>query len=374
MQANSDLSGENSDDFSDEDVHSDDEFNFIEDRGKRTTNGIPAAGSVTAGTSSAGSFSVRFEEADDPYKSLSSSVRSGDFVGKTEFHVDDFARMLSEFKGFSSSTPPSIPEPPRMPLVMTNAPSSVNEPTNESGSSSGAQETGEESSRRETAAGSVRGDSAVARPSQQESEGIDDDFRSRVKSVGDYVKLTEARAVAEAQGISLEPSKENADSSVRDNEQKHRPEETRKSEEATKPEEAPKPEEVPKPEVAPKLEVAPKPQVERGVDSLDVTSVNSPSPGYVDILNPSDPLQTARTPEIVYDSPRQDDSYSAFERSATHQGDEDGSLTVPKVENLKPRLSFPVLLVSAGEGYADLRRKRPDDNDKESRLMIWQIN
>ncbi|KAJ7394837.1 guanine nucleotide exchange factor 10-like protein [Desmophyllum pertusum] len=193
---------EDEEDFSDEDVHSDDEFNFIEDK-QQTLNGMRIASVGTA--SSTGSFSVRFE---DPAKSPTpSSVLSDDFVGKTDFQVDDFARMLSEFKGFGSTPPSSIPEAPRIPLVVVNEQSTTASSVDAKGD--GPQETGEESA----VSGETTGSSSALGEQGGGSGNETADCRGRIKSVGEYVKLNDARAAAEAQGISLEPVNENTSAS-----------------------------------------------------------------------------------------------------------------------------------------------------------------
>lgn len=324
---------EDEEDFSDEDVHSDDEFNFIEDK-QQTLNGMRIASVGTA--SSTGSFSVRFE---DPAKSPTpSSVLSDDFVGKTDFQVDDFARMLSEFKGFGSTPPSSIPEAPRIPLVVVNEQSTTASSVDAKGD--GPQETGEESA----VSGETTGSSSALGEQGGGSGNETADCRGRIKSVGEYVKLNDARAAAEAQGISLEPVNENTSAS-----KDH-----------------------------PKAKSDIQPEAESKPENILATSGDVGAPSYIEVINDSDyqagkSPEAAKTPEVIYDSPRQDDSYSVFEKSQARD-DVAGSLSTPKVENLKPRLPFPVLLVSAGGGYADLRRKRPDENDKEPRVMIWQIS
>lgn len=346
-----DRGGEGDGDFSDEDVHSDDEFNFVEDK-QQTLNGMQIPRTTSVGTaSSAGSFNVRFEGSEDPAKSAtSSSVQSEDLVGKTEFRVDDFARMLSEFKGFGSTLPPSIPEPPRIPLVVVNeqapTPSSVN--VNGDLTSAESQETGKDSAVSGDASGSTSVPIEQGGASGSGSETAD--FRGRIKSVGEYVKLNDARSAAEAQGIHLENMNEGNPASK----------------------------DHPSPESGLRPEVETKPKEETAAENLLVTPVDMGAPSYIEVLRDTDSRaakspETSKTPEVIYDSPRQDDSYNVFDKS---QGRDSvaGTLTTPKVENLKPRLPFPVLLVSAGEGYADLRRKRPDENDKEPRVMIWQIS
>lgn len=344
-----DRGGQGDEDFSDEDVHSDDEFNFVEDR-QQTLSGMQIPRLTSVGTaSSTGSFSVRFEGSENVANgATSSSVQSEDLVGRTEFRVDDFARMLSEFKGFGNTPSPIIPEPPRIPLVLVNeqalTPSDVN--VNDDVASAKSQETGKDPSDSGNAAGSssVPGEQGIGR------EGETPDFRGRMKSAGEYVKLNDARAAAEAQGIHLESVDETNPA----------------SKDHSSPESGLRP------------EVEAKPEEKTAAGNLLVTSVDVGAPSYIEVLRDTDPRaskspETAKTPEVIYDSPRQDDSYNVFDKSGARES-VGGTLTTPKVENLKPRLPFPVLLVSAGEGYADLRRKRPDENDKEPRVMIWQIS
>ena len=341
-----DRGGEGDEDFSDEDVHSDDEFNFVEDK-QQTLSGMQIPRLSSVGTaSSTGSFSVRFEGSANPAESAtSSSVQSEDIVGKTEFRVDDFARMLSEFKGFGSTPDSSIPEPPRIPLVLVNEQA----PTQSAGDAYGDVTSAE--SREAGNDPAVSGDvsrSASApgeRGSGSRSETVD--VTGRVKSAGESVKLNNAPAAAEAQGIHLESVNETNPAS-----KNH-----------------PSAESGLRPEVETKLEVG------TVTGNLLVTSVDVGAPSYIEVVKDTD-SRAAKSPEtleVIYDSPRQDDSYNVFDKSEVRDSVA-GTLTTPKVENLKPRLPFPVLLVSAGEGYADLRRKRPDENEKEPRIMIWQIS
>ena len=344
-----DQGGEGEEDFSDEDVHSDDEFNFIEDK-QNTLNGMRIPRETSVGTaSSAGSFSVRFEGSEDPAKSQTAgSVQSEDVIGKTEFRVDDFARMLSEFKGFGSTPSPSIPERPRIPLVIVNEQSPTASSVNAKGDGTSAesQETGRESAVSDEVTGSV---SALGEP-ESGSKSETAEIRGKVKSVDEYVKPNDAPAAAEAQGIKLEIANESNTAS------KDHP--SANSDLPT--------------------EVESKPEKKIAAGSLLATPDEIGAPSYIEVLSDTDSRaaripETSKKPEVIYDSPRQDDSYSVFERSLVSNSGT-GTLATPKVENLKPRLPFPVLLVSAGEGYADLRRKRPDENDKEPRVMIWQIS
>lgn len=314
-----DQGGEDEEDYSDEDVHSDDEFNFVEDR--QTLNGMRIA-SVGTGT---GSFTVRLEGCEQTAmspSSVASSVQSGDFVGKTHFRVDDFARMLSEFKGFGSSPPtPSIPEPPQIPLVVVNDPRATSDEGPETGTGSVSEES----------TGSAPTVNGQASGSGSETG----DLRVRVKSVGGYVNLNESQTAA--QGVSLD--KNEPLSSIQRAESK--------------------------------------PETKNDTGN-QLTSGDGTIPSYVEVVDDSQASakspEAAKTLEVIYDSPRQDDSYNVFERSQMHANKVAGKLTTAKVENLKPRLPFPVLLISAGEGYVDLRRKRPSENDKEPRIMIWQIS
>lgn len=294
-------------DDSGEDVRSDDDFNFVEDRD--TLNGMRIS---SLGT---GTLSVRFEQPSSP-TSIASSVQSDEFVGKTQFRVDDFARMLSEFKGFGTSPPVmGVSEPARIPMLVFNE---------VDGATSGEGE------------GTVTGSGKATISGETSESEVDLEFsRTRVKSVGEYVKLNEARAAA--QGLTLR--KNNAEDGLPDTE----------SESET-----------------------------GNIAGNQLTSGDAIIPSYVEVLDDSQaPAQASadtEPKEPIYDSPRKDDSYSLFERSQERASEVAGGSNARKVENLKPRLPFPVLLVSAGEGYADLRRKRPSEHDKEPRIMIWQIS
>lgn len=339
-----DRAGEGDGDFSDEDVHSDDEFNFVEDK-QQTLSGMQIPRLSSVGTaSSTGSFSVRFEGGANPTESASSSsVHSEDVVGKTEFRVDDFARMLSEFKGFGSTPPSSIPEPPRIPLVLINE-QAVDANGDETSAES--QEAGNDPA----VNGNVSGSASAPGKRGSESRSETVDVRGRIRSVGESVKLNDARAAAEAQGIHLENVNE-TDPASKD---------------------------LPSAESGVRPDVETKPEKETATGNLLVTSVDVGAPSYIEVLKDTDSRaakspEIPKTPEVIYDSPRQDDNYNVFDKSEARDS-VTGTLTTPKVENLKPRLPFPVLLVSAGEGYADLRRKRRDENEKEPRIMIWQIS
>ena len=343
--------GEGDGDFSDEDVHSDDEFNFVEDK-QQTLSGMQIPRLSSVGTaSSTGSFSVRFEGSTNPAKSAtSSSVQSEDLIGNTEFRVDDFARMLSEFKGFGSTPSPNIPEPPQIPLVLVNEPAPTSSAVDANGDVTSAEshETGSDPAVSGDSSGSASAPGERGSGGGSRSETVD--VRGRIKSVGEYVKLNDARAAAEAQGIHLENVNETTPASK----------------------------DHPSPESGLRPEVVTKPEEETAAGNLLVTPVDVGAPSYVEVLKDTDPRaakspEIPKTPEVIYDSPRQDDSYNVFDKSQDRDSVA-GTLTTPKVENLKPRLAFPVLLVSAGEGYADLRRKRPDDKEKEPRVMIWQIS
>ena len=344
-----DRAGEGDGDFSDEDVHSDDEFNFVEDK-QQTLSGMQIPRLSSVGTaSSTGSFSVRFEGGANPTESASSSsVQSEDLVGKTEFQVDDFARMLSEFKGFGSTLPSSIPEPPRIPLVLINeqAPTQSTVDANGDETSAESQEAGNDPA----VNGNVSGSASAPGKRGSESRSETVDVRGRIRSVGESVKLNDARAAAEAQGIHLENVNE-TDPASKD---------------------------LPSAESGVRPDVETKPEKETATGNLLVTSVDVGAPSYIEVLKDTDSRaakspEIPKTPEVIYDTPRQDDSYNVFDKSEARDS-VTGTLTTPKVENLKPRLPFPVLLVSAGEGYADLRRKRRDENEKEPRIMIWQIS
>ena len=282
-----DRGGEGDGDFSDEDVHSDDEFNFVEDK-QQTLSGMPIPRTTSVGTaSSTGSFSVRFESSEG---ATSSSVQSEDLVGKTEFRVDDFARMLSEFKGFGSTLPSSIPEPPRIPIVVVNdtsTPSSVD--ANGDLTSAESQETRKDSAASGDASGSASASGEQGSGSGSGSETAD--FRGRIKSVGEYVKLNDARAAAEAQGIHLENLNEGNPA----------------------PKDHPSPESGLRPKVETKLEE------ETAAGNLLVTSVDVGAPSYVEVLKDTDSQaakspETSKTPEVIYDSPRQDDTKALMYR------------------------------------------------------------
>lgn len=289
------------DDSEEEEVHSDDEFSFVEDR--QTLNGMQIS---RAGTSAS---SVRFDEFQESASrsSVASSVKSEEFVGKSQFRVDDFARMLSEFKGFGTlPSGASVDEPPRIQVVVSNDKDRTVSREVE-GNLNGDEPTGNAS----TTIDGTPGCECDAEVSVAEEE-----------YVGEQVKFDELQEGP--QGISSRESETKSDGEN---------------------------------------------QLTSGVDRI---------PSYLEVFDdskaPTPTPEASKAQEPIYDSPRQDDSYSLFERSQERASEVAGGAVSGKVENLKPRLPFPVLLVSAGEGYADLRRKRPNENDKEPRIMIWQIS
>ena len=290
------------DDSEEEEVHSDDEFSFVEDT--QTLNGMQIS---RVGTSTS---SVRFDEFQESASrsSVASSVKSEEFVGKSQFRVDDFARMLSEFKGFGTlPSGASLDEPPRIQVVVSNDKDRTVSREVE-GNLNGDELTGNAS----TMIDGTPGCECDAEVSVVEEE-----------YVGEQVKFDELQA---PQGIS---SRESVQETKSDSEN----------------------------------------QLTSGVDRI---------PSYLEVFKdsnaPTPTAEASKAQEPIYDSPRQDDRYSLFERSQERASEVAGGTVSGKVENLKPRLPFPVLLVSAGEGYADLRRKRPNENDKEPRIMIWQIS
>lgn len=327
---------EDEEDLSDEDVDSDDEFNFVEDK-QQTLTGVQIRSSVGTASSS-DSFKIKFEGTEESANSLlRSSVHSDDVVGKTEFRVDDFARMLSEFKGFGSHPTTSVPEPPQIPLNLLS---------DQAHSKGGTLSEGQESEKASASTDETVGSGFALGQAEIGSGSEDAASRDRVLSVGENVKLNDAHATAEAHGSNFETGSESAGESSGS-----------KGDEPS--------------DLLPEVEN--KAGNDGGTGNLEVGSFATPA--YLEVLRDSDSRavkspETAKTLEVIYDSPRQDDSYSVFDRSQL-QYYTTGSTA--KVENLKPRLPFPVLFVSAGEGYADLRRKRRDENDKEPRLMIWQI-
>lgn len=327
---------EDEEDLSDEDVRSDDEFNFVEDK-QQTLSGVRIRSSVGT-ASSFGSFKIKFEGTEGASSSLArSSVQSDDVVGKTEFRVDDFARMLSDFKGFGSKPATTVPEPPKIPLDLLSGKADCE---------GGTLSEGQESAKAPASADETVGSGSEL--GQTESGSGSENAHSREKgiSVGEHVKLNGAHATAEAQDGNFETENESAGESSES-----------KSDEPS--------------DLSPEVETKAGNNSDTG--NLEVGSLAAPT--YLEVLKDSDSRavkssEAAKTPEVIYDSPRQDDSYNVFDRSQL-QYYTTGSTA--KVENLKPRLPFPVLFVSAGEGYADLRRKRRDENDKEPRVMIWQI-
>ena len=292
------------DDDSEEEVRSDDEFCFVED--SQTLNGMQIS-SVGTGTSSA-----RFDELQESVSrsSVASSVKSEEFVGKSQFRVDDFARMLSEFKGFGTlPSGASVDEPPRIPVVVSNEKNRSVSREVEGNLTEGDEPTGNASAMNDETSG---------------SECDAEVFLAEEESVGEQVKSDELQEGP--QGITSRESVQETENHSEN----------------------------------------------------QLTSVVNRIPSYLEVVNDSKvPTRTAeasKPQDPIYDSPRQDDSYSLFERSQERASQVAGGTLSGKVENLKPRLPFPVLLVSAGEGYADLRRKRPNENDKEPRIMIWQIS
>ena len=287
-------SSQRDEDYSDEEVHSDDEFNFIEDNEVRRPP-------LMLGKKPVGSFAVTIQ-GQNIRSNPSSPTDELDSNQAGDMRTDDFVKMMSDFKGFGTSCSPNLPSPPKpIPMIQLDA--------GESDVSS-APQTGSEdaTSGNSSTVNEVAGNTAVA-------PGQESEVSRSLDTETDRVGVEEGES--EYQGL---VTKEN---------------------------------------------------------ELLATSVSSSTPEYVTVLSSEDPRP--RTPDSDDNSIIRDDSFSVFTprgsavaSQVTQQPPQAGA--AKKLENLKPKLKYPILLVSAGEGHADLRRKVPDGNDKEPRVMIWQMS
>ena len=318
-------SSQRDEDYSDEEVHSDDEFNFIEDNEVRRPP-------LMLGKKPVGSFAVTIQ-GQNIRSNPSSPTDELDSNQAGDMRTDDFVKMMSDFKGFGTSCSPNLPSPPKpIPMIQLDAGGS---------DVSSAPQTGSEdaTSGNSSTVNEVAGNTAVAPGQESEVSRSLDTETDRVgveEGESEYHGLVTKENEFPATSVSASTDRVG----VEEGESEYQGLVTKENE-------------------------------------FLATSVSASTPEYVTVLSSEDPRP--RTPDSDDNSIIRDDSFSVFtpRRSAvasqvTQQPSQAGA--AKKLENLKPKLKYPILLVSAGEGHADLRRKVPDGNDKEPRVMIWQMS
>jgi hypothetical protein len=349
-------------DEEDEDIHSDDEFSFVEDQ----KNYAPTEKSLT----SSPNFSVRI--GNNQGKGEVTSIGAGSFANQIpELGDTDFVQLMEDFKGFGTSPSVSVPDPPDVSAVLItgsiskeldkteDATVATSETTKlENGdllngslmnSDNATTKDGSSVPNVNNTAGLATGSSALGVQSAE--------FRERVPSTGQYVKLSDAQKEAKVIGESIDATK-NADR------KKTIPDASGNDVKA----------------VGDALDAAfdaDLDDAESKPSGNDVTADNlttSPLEYTYVMFNNSPPNKTKG-----YDSDsdnnesitKRHDSCSVFSAASCEVT---SPSEVKKVTNLKSRLKYPVLLVTAGEGHLDQRRKKQEAKSAEPRIMIWQIN
>lgn len=236
----------------------------------------------------------------------------------------DFVKMMESFQGFGSSPSIPLPDPPNVSAAFVS-----NDLKDK--------ETGDEkpikqdiNGKEKAPGGEIPADEleqsnrAINSDTKTEKQGGDKDgTRGRMASQGTYVKLQDA--VEEARMIGEAIDATNTDDVI--------------------------------------LEMTS--STDNNQTGNDVYS----PPSYVQVLG-------SPSPKVFSDSDNDNngESFSAFSTSVSGGAQSPDGVDKKKVANLQSRLPFPVLLVTAGEGHADLRRKKPDMKSNDPRIMIWQIN
>lgn len=308
-----------------DDVHSDEEFSFVDEK----RDYIPTAGQ----SGNHGNLSIRLSTGLGAGEGISipgNVLNSVPDLGDT-----DFVKMMEDFQGFGSTPKISVPEPPDVSAVLIAKNLDDQEAGDEKSKSQSAGKldkiTDSEVVEFKASGSAISGDNS----SENKGEELMESSRNRIASHGQYVKLQDAQEEARAIGEAL-------DAAYADD----RPGET-----------------------SPGNDVTPDPDsTQPGSDVYD-------PPNYVELVN------SRSTPTTnVFDSDSDNDtanneSHSVFSTSASGGAQSPvGEEKKPKGGKMKSRLPFPVLLVTAGEGHSDLRKKKPDLKNTDPRIMIWQIN
>ena len=248
--------------------------------------------------------------------------------------MDEFAILLSELKGFSNSV--------AKPGNLLQRPQAVGFAVEESTGDELSQATTIEESRV-----SGKDDKALEKhedtTESARQEANQDDFQAYVKSEGECSNLEEeGQGVAEkALTISqVQDSRTIGNTSV--SPQYDQPEEGNQGNISTN-------------------------------ESLGVTP-----PEYLPVMHNGATLKSQYSGDPEHESIQKSDSFSVFDetRSEASSAIESQKKEPPakKLQNLKPKLPFPLLVVSAGEGHVDMRKKRKGDDGLEPRLLVWQMN
>lgn len=326
-------------DEEDEEIHSDDEFSFVEDEKNYTAPGT----SLTSNPN----FTVRIGS-----KGNGDVNSSGKLSNQIPDLADtDFVQLMQDFKGFGTSPSASVPDPPDVSAVLiTGSISKELDKTEDSTSKSQTTklENGESVSTKKSGTSTTANTNGL-KPENKALGKISTEFRERVPSTGQYVKLSEAQKDAKAIGEALDAAKA-SDNNVD-------PEEDVKA-------------------VDDALDAAFDADLENteSKPSDDMSDSIDKSAEYVSFINSSPRQSKVLDSDSENESTKKtNDSYSLFSPpSSDAQAPDQGE--VKKIVNLKPKLKYPVLLVTAGEGHLDQRRKKQETKSTEPRIMIWQIN
>lgn len=335
-----------------DDVHSDEEFSFVDER----PDYIPTSGQ----SGNHGNVSVRISTG----QVSKGSALSGSILNNMHSDLvdDDFVKMMEDFQGFGSTPKASVPEPPDVAAVLSTENLNKEEPGSEKPSPQSSEQLDKFADSKivelKPSTSAVSGDDSGGVSQGGEAKGSP---RQRIVSQGQYVKLEEAQEEARAIGDALDAAFNDSDRAteastarnVRSDDVRAQPGNDVALEAATS-----------------RSSNGIKPEVGGLGTGNDVYA----PPSYIDVIG-SNPNATK-----VFDSDSDNDSannesFSVFSTSASGEVQSpDGERKKQKVGNWKSKLPFPVLLITSGEGHADLRKKKADPKTSDPRIMIWQIN
>ncbi|XP_048580947.1 rho guanine nucleotide exchange factor 10 isoform X2 [Nematostella vectensis] len=364
----------------DEDIDaicSDDEFSFVDDDHKVCKRS----------EKNSADFKVKIDAAHRSGEVTSTSVSGNPpkLSPVSEVGTLDFARMMEEFQGFGTSAPvPSLPEPPEIPALLVTGSISKDLDRKTSGlpnttpdnaerenvKNKITSQNGSDNAQNGTSDHTHRGNEQHEMATQSKNEILDcandrkagegdnqpsdvsqntenartrtpnvaltpevaggdvstsadgQEFRGRAQSSGQYVELSEAQEQAREAGEAIDARNRTINTGG---------------------------------------------GASASSGSGQQSTAVSP-PQYITVLDSSQSRFSIPGSDSENEAtiPENNESYSVFSADSRQEG--------KKLENLKSKLPYPVLLVSAGEGHLDLRRKRQQEKNTEPRLMIWQIN
>ena len=253
--------------------------------------------------------------------------------------VDEFARLMSEFQGFSTSVskPEQLkPQPEVVGIkseVFTDAEAA--EKLQESTPNEAVSRRGIISSEQEKKLQGVSGHVEIEGSEEASSTAVkqEDNFPAGVKCTDEFIKLADAQVISEKAVMKPKSGAVGKDTSAAAIPQYDEPEEG--------------------------IAVAAETSQELGFSS----------PEYLVVTHCGDVPQESFTKSgsfSIFDETRSE----GLATSPSNKGD----VPVKKLQSLKPKLPFPLLLVSAGEGHVDMRTTRKGENGLEPRLLVWQMN